>query len=407
MTAAERNVALYPWFRFFRELVFWQAIWFLYFQNALTPAEAILLYAVYDVSTTVLEVPSGWFSDRLGRRITLILSTIMGGAGMAILGFGDSFAAFVLGQFLLGGSAAFLSGTDTSFLYESLEEAGMTDRVEAEELRAWRFGFTGLAFSAVTGGAMALYSFTLPFELSAVAQLAALGLALRFVEPSVRQNDVGQGVEWARLASLKDAFRKPILIWLFFLTVMMYGYSHVPFVFGQPFIEQALGPLDLSAEAPLVSGAVTTAMMLISVAVSLSAEKLRARLGLAGLLLVTFAMQIGLIAVLAATDSALAIAVLLLRMVPSSLSTPFILARVQPELESPSRATFLSLKSLAGRILFAASLWLAASATGAIDTLQHNEMQPILALYSIVGAVTLVVLVIAARRVSVERPAAG
>ena len=63
MSAAERNVSLYSWFRFFRELIFWQAIWFLYFQNALTPAEAILLYAVYDVSTTLLEVPSGWFSD--------------------------------------------------------------------------------------------------------------------------------------------------------------------------------------------------------------------------------------------------------------------------------------------------------------------------------------------------------
>ena len=72
MSAAERNVALYPWFRFFRELIFWQAIWFLYFQNALTPAEAILLYAVYDVSTTVLEVPrSRSHRHQLWRRSSL------------------------------------------------------------------------------------------------------------------------------------------------------------------------------------------------------------------------------------------------------------------------------------------------------------------------------------------------
>ena len=31
---AARNVALYPWFRFCRGLLFWQAVWFLYFQNA-------------------------------------------------------------------------------------------------------------------------------------------------------------------------------------------------------------------------------------------------------------------------------------------------------------------------------------------------------------------------------------
>lgn len=73
-TAARRNVRLYPWYSFLRNLLFWQATWFLFFQNHLSAAEAILLYAIYDVATTVLEVPSGYMSDRLGRRTTLILS---------------------------------------------------------------------------------------------------------------------------------------------------------------------------------------------------------------------------------------------------------------------------------------------------------------------------------------------
>ena len=403
MSSAERNVALYPWFRFFKELIFWQAVWFLYFQKTLTPAEAILLYAVYDLSTTILEVPSGWFSDRLGRRVTLIISAVTGGVAMAILGYGDSFLAFVLGQVLLGGSAAFLSGTDTAFLYESLEEAGMTEEVEAQELRAWRFGFTALAVSAVTGGVIALYSYSLSFGLSAVAQIVAIVLSLRFVEPKARRMDIGQGGEWARLASLRTAIRKPVLIWIFVLSVLMYGYSHVPFVFGQPFIEQALGPLGLSGEAPLVSGAVTTAMMLLSVAVSLRAEWVRNRLGLAGVLLLAFAMQIGLIAVLALTQSAAAIAVLFLRMVPSSLSTPFILARVQPELESASRATFMSLKSLVGRIVFAGSLWVAAGTAGGVGSLSFDEMQPILMAYTVIGVIALIGLAFAARTVTIER----
>ena len=68
-----RNIALYPWFKFAQSLIFWQAVWFLYFQNVLSPAEAIILYAVYDISVTVLEVPSGYASDRLGRRRTLVV----------------------------------------------------------------------------------------------------------------------------------------------------------------------------------------------------------------------------------------------------------------------------------------------------------------------------------------------
>ena len=403
MSGVERNVALYPWFRFFKELIFWQAVWFLYFQDVLTPAEAILLYAVYDIATTLLEVPSGWFSDRLGRRLTLILSTLAGAVGIAILGFADGFMAFVLGQVLLGGSMAFASGTDSALLYESLEDAGQADRIEAEEVRAWRFGFTGLALSAVTGGAMALWSYPLAFEASALAQIVALSIAFRFVEPGMRRDDIAQGGEWARIASIGTALRKPVLIWLFALSVVMYGFSHIPFVFGQPFIAQALGPLGLSEEAPLVSGAVTTSMMLLSVLVSLRAEWLRERLGLGGLVLMAFALQIGLVAVLAITDSALAIVVLFLRMVPDALSTPFIRARIQPELESRSRATFLSLKSLVGRILFAGSLWLAAGSTGGVDGLSYAEMQPILMAYALAGFAVLALLAVASRRVTLNR----
>ena len=52
-----RNISLYRWSRFLRSLSFWQAIWFLYFQDMLSATDAILLYAVYDVATTFLEVP--------------------------------------------------------------------------------------------------------------------------------------------------------------------------------------------------------------------------------------------------------------------------------------------------------------------------------------------------------------
>ena len=73
---ATRTIALIPWYQFLNSLLFWQAVWFLYFQSNLSGAEAIILYSVYDISVTVLELPSGYFSDRIGRRFTLLLSTL-------------------------------------------------------------------------------------------------------------------------------------------------------------------------------------------------------------------------------------------------------------------------------------------------------------------------------------------
>ncbi len=402
---AARNVALYPWFKALQNLVFWQATWFLYFQQTLSAADAILLYAVYDIGTTALEVPSGWMSDRFGRRMTLVASAAAGLAAGVLLALGDSFAAFALAQVLLGASMAFASGTDSALLYESLAASGREAEVERAELRAWRFSFTALALSAVTGGLMALWHPALPFIGGALAFAALLALTFRLAEPPRTGHAPPEGAEIAHagsLATLRAAFRKPVLAWLFALSVLMYGFSHVPFVFGQPFILAALDALGLAEDAPLVSGGVSSAMMVVSVLVSLAALGLRNRLGLPLTLLAAFAMQIGLCAVLALTDSWVAIAFLFLRMVPNALSRPFILARIQPLLASESRATYLSLQSFAGRLLFAATLFLAAGPASGVGAMTHAQMSGILAWYAIGGLACLTALALTARRCRVE-----
>ncbi len=393
MTAAG-NVALYPWFKFFQNLMFWQATWFLFFQSELSAAEAVLIYVVYDIATTVFEVPSGYLSDRFGRRITLIFSALAGLLAAVLPAVGSEFWIFALAQAALGLHMAFASGTDSSLLYESLAEEGREDEIEEHELRAWRFNFAALAISAIVGGAMALIDLRVPYFATAAAFVLLTLVVLRFREP---ERCRVTGGEWRRVAALRTAFRQPVLLWLFALSAMMYGYSHLPFVFGQPFILQALEGLDLAANAPVVSGAVTAVMMLVSILTSWMAPGIRARIGLAGILLLAFAMQIGLVAGLALTGSALAIALLLLRMVPDSFSRPFILARIQPALPDEVRATYLSIQSLVARILFAATLYVAAGAASDIGAMTHAQISTILSGYALAGLVAFATLAVAAR----------
>ena len=397
---ATRTIALIPWYQFLNSLLFWQAVWFLYFQSNLSGAEAIILYSVYDISVTVLEVPSGYFSDRMGRRFTLLLSTLCSLVGCLVLALSGSFALFALGQALLGAGSAFKSGTDSSLLYESLEASGRADEVEEQEVRAWRFSLAGFALSALLGGAMSMWSDSLPFFATALAFTIAALLVLIMSEPP-RKALVALG---GQLATLKAALLHPVLAWLFALSVLMYGFSHLPFVFGQPFILTALDGLGLAADAPLVSGAVTSVMMLISVLASLVALRLRRTLGLPLLLLCAFGLQIGLIGALAASTSTLVIGVLLLRMVPDSLANPFIIARIQPLLEDSTRATYLSLKSLGGKVLFAGTLMLAATTASDAGLLPADDLQRILGWYTIGGLACIAALAITARWVQIAPP---
>jgi MFS family permease len=402
IATANRNVTFYPWFKLLQSLIFAQAVWFLYFQAKLSAAEAIMLYAIADLATTVLEAPSGYASDRFGRRMTLIIAGCCSTIGACLLAVGDSFAVFAAGQIMMGAGGAFLSGTDSAFLYESLAAAGRADDVEAQEVKAWRFTFAALAISAVTGGAIALYSFPLTFVLSAVALFAGIVISLRFVEPP-RQGTTPQAGEVMRLKALGDALRHPVLIWLFALAVLMYGFSHIPYVFGQPFIQEALASVGLAQDAPMFSGVVTTVMMLLSVVASFFATRLRHRVGLVAILLLAFGMQIALSGVLALTNAPIVIAVLLLRMVPDALSKPFINARIQPLLRDEARATYLSLQSLCGRVLFAATLFIASGATQSTDTMPYADIQMILGGYVVAGVIAITVLALAARRLPIQQ----
>ena len=389
-----RNLALYPWLRFATGLLFWQAVWFLYFQGRLSASEAILLYVAADLTTTVLEVPSGYLSDRWGRRPTLLVGTAAGALGAALVAAGQGVAVLLAGQVLLGAGIAFLSGTDTAMLYQSLAALGRTNEAEAQELRGWRAHFTALAVSAVLGGLLARVAGPLAFALTALAQAAALGIVLMLREPPGAQ----AVSEAARLATLRRALRNPALRWLFLLAVLMYAWSHLPFVFGQPFIADALGRLGLGTEAPLVSGAVTTAMMLTSLLVSLAVPWLRQRVGVTALLLSAFAIQVGLVSVLAATGSVLAVAVLLLRMVPNAIAQPVLVARVQHDLSDESRATYLSMQSLAGRLVLSGSLLVAAGGVNAAGAMTHPEIARVLGWYFVAGLLALALLAVWAWR---------
>jgi hypothetical protein len=66
---------------------------------------------------------------------------------------------------------------------------------------------------------------------------AATGIAWRFVEPP--RPDQAR-VRGGQIPAMRAALGQPVLRWMFALAVVMYGFSHLPFVFGQPFILSAL-----------------------------------------------------------------------------------------------------------------------------------------------------------------------
>ena len=120
----QRNLRLY--FRYQAACGFlpWLPIFFLYFYERVTLPQALEISAVYYLTVVLLEVPSGYLSDRYGRRPTLIMSSIAAICSYAVFIVADSYVELLLGQCLLAMFFALKSGSDNSLLYDTLKALG-------------------------------------------------------------------------------------------------------------------------------------------------------------------------------------------------------------------------------------------------------------------------------------------
>ena len=398
----QRNVRLYPWFRMSGEGHAWIPVFFLYMSETLTLDRVILLSSVYYLSVFLLEVPSGYFSDRVGRRITLLLSA--GSFALAAICFliGGHFAWFAAGQFFLAGGFAMQSGTDTALLYDSLKGLGREAEYAGREASAEQRGLLMLAVATFAGGVLGMIDLRLAYLYTLISALVMLVLVARFSEP--RHADEALSVPdgflvviWKCLLKLRD----PLLGWLFLIVILLYALAHFVFEFYQPYISL----LDLSLfaaleSAPLVSGIVISISMFGGALGARASIPWQARFGLVGLIAIATLIQLGIIAGMAAVLSPLVLALIFARNFPMALVHAPVRAAVLPRIERAQRATFLSLQGLSDRLVFALLLLGLASGLQPGAPVDESTLHWILSVMLWIGVASSLLLFVFARTIA-------
>jgi MFS family permease len=351
----ERNLRLYPWYQATRWLYFWQPVFLLYFAKVLAADEALLVLIARSVGVVVLEVPSGYLSDRVGRKLTLLIGVVASTLGAALFVVTGSLWPFLIAQVLSAVGDAFNSGTDTSLLYDSLQELDREGEVGDHEARARGYGFLALGVSALLGGLLSGFDLRVGFALTALAGLPCFLIAVAFVEPP-RGDRAAPPL--GQLLSVFGRLRDGVLRWVFVYSLGMYALNHVVYVFLQPYLEHLLAAWELPSydATPPVAGAVVCLMMLVSAPLSVRAMTLARRFGAPTVLLFALILQGVIITTMGLVLHWAVLFLLLLRMIPSAIMTPVMNAVVHPRLESSSRATYLSVQNLAGRLAYSLSI---------------------------------------------------
>jgi len=393
----KRNAKLYLVYTGAGSALLWLPVFFLFFRSHLPLVKVLQLEALYYLSVVLLEFPSGYFSDRVGRKVTLIISSSCWLLANAAFFLGASFEAFAIGQVLLAGGMAFRSGTDASFHLESLQAFGHEGEYANREARAARIRFLASAAGAVAGGAVALIALRWAYAASALTAAVALGTALLFVEPPASEQRAFGVLR--QLVACLHLLKKPALAWLFAFAVIRLVLDHIPYEFYQPYIKELGLSFGMGSDAtPLVTGLHMAGTTFIAAWIAGRSIQIRDRIGLGPTLLLSPAIQTLLLAGMAFTLHPVIVGLLLFRSSSSALVSAPLNAAVNPEVPQHLRASYLSLISFVGRLGFSLTLF-AFSQLAAWDGAQGwQQTTRILSAAVVLGAVGFVGLALSSRR---------
>lgn len=181
-----RNIILLSWFNFCTEFKLYAPLAIIYFSKVShSYALGASIFSITMLFSALFDVPTGVFSDRIGRKNTVIYGAICAVLYTLFYALAHSYALLVVGAVFEGVSRSFYSGNNNALLYDTLVDHNKIDRYphylgKLSSMFQW-----SLAVAGLLGGFLAGISFAYVMWLSVLAQIIALIVSFFLVEPKL------------------------------------------------------------------------------------------------------------------------------------------------------------------------------------------------------------------------------
>lgn len=190
-----KNIRLLSLFKFFSGFKFYSAVGIIYFVHVTgSYALGLLVYSIASISSSLFEVPTGIFSDRIGRKKTIVY-----GAGIKVLAIicyaiGHSFFILAIGSVFGGLADALFSGNNEALLFDSVQESKETGDYAEHAGNISSMSQFAPAIAGVFGGFLAEWSFAYLMWISVLPQLICFFISLLMVEPVVHYSKISGNI---------------------------------------------------------------------------------------------------------------------------------------------------------------------------------------------------------------------
>lgn len=180
----DRTIRLYYLTEFVSNLGFTLPIWVTYQLQYLTLGQMSLIRTIHIIFVFLLEIPTGALADVIGRRLTILIGSLIFAAGLMVAGTADSALKVATGEITIGVGVAFISGANLAVLFEYLKDRQMTGSFPHVRSRGVFMAQIGIVVSSILAGYLYAVNRTLPYAVQAAACIAAGIMYLFMHEPA-------------------------------------------------------------------------------------------------------------------------------------------------------------------------------------------------------------------------------
>lgn len=311
-----------------------------YLKYGLTMKDLFMIQAVSSIMIAVFEIPTGYISDKFGRKNSLFWGLIISLTGFIIIGNSFGFSGFLVGEMLLGLGVTFISGSDSAILYETFAQMGQAEDYPKAEAKFQSLHHFGEFSGAVLGGIIAAYSLRATYAFRSLFILVAVVVAYKLIEPSSSHESKTKPMIWtSAITHTKN------LWYIFGISSLIFAFMIIGFWFVQPLLKAEAVPI-------IAFGLVFAVLKLVSFISARYSASIKDKIKTSG----TIALMIILISLGYTGMWFFEGYIRLLFIIPfylvGGLYMPIMNTALNGRINSKSRATVLSINNLFGRFVF-------------------------------------------------------
>ena len=249
--SARGSIIKYYLYKSTKAVEFYRPIMYLFFlAQGLNFTQIAILEAIYNLTTLVGEIPTGYIGDRVGRRNSLLIGTVL--IAVTLLGIGLSESFFALAALYVCWSAGynFRSGSEDAWLYDTLTDDLSEDEFAHVRGRGESAALAVGAGAAIVGGYLGSIDLSYPWFVAAAVTGFGAVVLLTLDEPETYKKTDTDELSFRRTVGIvKEALsERNLRAFILYYYVLYAAVTYLVFVFLQPIFQTVVVDLGVSPE---------------------------------------------------------------------------------------------------------------------------------------------------------------